>query len=91
MTEARIVVTACQEDELKGGAEVWRSIWCHQVRVKPSHTTCGQVSAQSHCTPGGQTYHSLFRVQLTLHFAWEKEDDFCHFPGKDMLSINRHM
>ena len=34
-------------------------------------------------------YGSLFRGQLTLQFAWENEDDFCHFPGKDMLSMKQ--
>jgi len=46
VTEARIVVRACQEDELKGGAEVWRSSWCQQVRVKPSHIIWSDLCSQ---------------------------------------------
>ena len=46
VTEARIVVRACQGDELKGGPEVWRSSWCQQVRVKPSHSTWSDLCSQ---------------------------------------------
>ena len=46
VTEARIVVRACQEDELKGSAEVKRSSRCQQVRVKPSHSTWSDLCSQ---------------------------------------------
>ena len=82
MTEARIVVRACQEDEPKGGTEVWRSSRCQQVSVKPSHTTwSGLCSQPLHTrwpdltTPSSGTsslYDLLGRKRMTFVISQEK-------------------
>lgn len=58
-----------------------------QCETFPQHLVRSLLTATAHQV--ARPYHSFFRDQLTLQFAWKKEDGFCHFPGKDMLSLKQ--